>query len=152
MNTQPASDAATRITGVFVNMPVADLQRSIAFFSALGFRFDPRFTDENATCLVLGENQHAMLLTRDYFAGFAPGQRVGDPAQGSQVLVAIALQDRATVERLAETALANGASRFRPAQDLGFMYQDAFQDPDGHVWELFHMDMAAFEAMQQGGQ
>jgi hypothetical protein len=148
-----ADDAtATRSNGVFVNLPVNDLKRAVAFFTALGFRFDPRFTDEKATCMVLGEHQHAMLLQRDYFAGFAPGNKVGDPAQGSQVLVAIGLDSRAQVEALAEAALAHGATRFRPAQDHGFMYQDAFQDLDGHVWEIFHMDMAAFEAMQQGGQ
>ena len=148
-STRPA--AATRSNSLFVNLPVRELPRAVAFFSALGFRFDPRFTDHNATCLVLGENHYAMLLVRDYFAGFAPGNRVGDPAQGSQALMALAFDSRAQVEALVEQALAAGGTRYRPAQDHGFMYQDGFQDLDGHVWELFHMDMAAFEAMQQQG-
>jgi uncharacterized protein len=143
------SPAPITADGLFVNLPVADLPRSIAFFRALGFGFDPRFTDASATCMILGERIHVMLLTRERFAGFAP-HPPGDPQRATGALLALSLASRAEVDALVAAALAAGARSFRPPEDHGFMYGHAFEDPDGHVWEPFHMDMAAFEAARQG--
>lgn len=139
----------TTATGVYINLPVQDLARSVAFFSALGFSFNPQFTDDTATAMVLGENMAAMLLTHAKFASFAP-QPISDAHRQTEVLVALSLADRAEVDALVQRAVAAGGRTFRPAEDHGFMYGHAFQDLDGHVWELFHMDMAAFERARTG--
>lgn len=141
---------STRISGLFVNLPVTDLPRSRAFFEALGFAFNPQFSDDTAACLVLGEQQYAMLLTHAKFAMFTT-LPIADARRESAHLIAISLASRAEVDRVADAALAHGGSAFRAIEDLGFMYTRAIADPDGHVWELFHMDMAAFQQMQSGG-
>lgn len=132
-----------RIGGLFVNLPVKDLQRSIAFFRALGFEFNPQFSDDTAACLVLGENMCAMLLSHDKFRQFT-SLPIADAFTQTQVLTAISLASRAEVDRVADAVLANGGAAFRPTEDLGFMYTRAFTDLDGHAWEPFHMDMSAF--------
>jgi uncharacterized protein len=139
----------TTATGLYVNLPVQDLPRSIAFFSALGFAFNPQFSDDSATAMVIGENMCAMLLTHDKFRDFAP-HPISDPQQRTEVVVALSLADRAQVDDLVRRAVAAGGRTFRPPQDHGFMYGHAFQDLDGHVWELFHMDLDAFERARQG--
>lgn len=144
------SAATTRVSGLFVNLPVADLAQSRAFFEALGFAFNPQFSDDTAACLVLGEQQYAMLLTHAKFREFTP-LPIADARRESAHLIALSLANRAEVDRVADAALAHGGSAFRPVEDLGFMYTRAIADPDGHVWELFHMDMAAFAQMQNGG-
>lgn len=130
---------------IFVNLPVRDLQRSVQFFGRLGYSFDPRFTDENATCMILGEDSFAMLLVEKYFASFLD-KPVADARQSSEAIVALSLDSRAEVDRLVETALAAGARRYAEPKDHGFMYQWGFEDLDGHVWEYFWMDPAAAEA------
>lgn len=138
-----------RIQGLFVNLPVTDLKRSIAFFEALGFAFNPQFSDDTAACLVLGENQYAMLLTHPKFAMFTP-LPIADARLQTAHLVALSLADRAAVDRLADTAIAHGGRAFRAVEDMGFMYCRAVADLDGHVWELFHMDLNAFATLQAG--
>jgi uncharacterized protein len=139
----------TIATGLYVNLPVQDLQRSIAFFSALGFAFNPKFSDDTATAMIIGEHMCVMLLTHDKFRGFAP-HPISDPRRQTEVLVALSLADREQVDTLVQRAVAAGGSTFRPPEDHGFMYGHAFQDLDGHVWELFHMDMSAFECAPTG--
>ena len=130
---------------IFVNLPVRDLARSVEFFGKLGYRFDPRFTDENATCLILGENLFAMLLVEKYFGTFTP-KPVSDAKKSSEVLVALPLESREAVDRLVNDALAGGARRYAEPRDHGFMYQWGFEDLDGHVWEYFWMDPAGIPA------
>ncbi len=128
-------------TQTFVNLPVADLQASIAFFSRLGFAFNPQFTDETATCMIIGDNIFAMLLTREKFASFTP-LPVVDAKQATEVLVALSCPSRAAVDAMVLDAVAAGGSTYNTPQDHGFMYGHGFQDLDGHIWELFHMTAA----------
>ena len=131
------------IQQVFINLPVKNLGRSVEFFTKLGFTFDPRFTDENATCLIIGENMFAMLLLEKFFKTFTPGE-LCDAAKGTEVIVALSLESRAEVDELMEKVLAAGGTEPRPAQDYGYMYGRDFLDPDGHIWEPFYMDMEAY--------
>ncbi len=124
---------------IFVNLPVEDLDEAVAFFTELGFEFDPRFTDENATCMIVGEDSFVMLLTRPFFEGFIPGREVPDETT-SEVLVAVSVQSRSAVDKMIEQAEAAGGSEYREAQDHGWMYSRAFTDVDGHVWEVMHSD------------
>lgn len=124
---------------IFVNLPVADLDRSRAFFAALGYRFDERFSDDRALCLVLGENLYAMLLRREFFAEFTPGP-VSE--SGTEVLLGLSTDSRDAVDRVVEQAVAAGGSAVR-AEDHGWMYGRSFTDPDGHVWEIMWMDQAS---------
>jgi predicted lactoylglutathione lyase len=127
---------------LFVNLPVADLSRSIAFFSALGFSFNPKFTDENATCLVISE-QIQVLLTRPFFGGFTP-KPVADARATTEVLLALSCDAREEVDALVAKAVAAGAATPIAPKDHGFMYQHGFEDPDGHQWEVFWMNEAEF--------
>jgi predicted lactoylglutathione lyase len=131
-------------TKIFVNLPVKDLKRSVEFFAKLGYRFDPRFTDENATCMVIGDDSFAMLLAEPFFRSFLD-KPVADAKRGSEVLVAVSAESRAAVSDLVETALAAGARRYAEPKDHGFMYQWGFEDLDGHIWEHFWMDPEALE-------
>lgn len=120
---------------IFVNLPVADLPRSIRFFTSLGFSFNPQWTDDTATCMIVGDNIFAMLLTRERFQSFTP-KPVADASQVTEVLVCISLDSRAAVDDMVAAALANGGSGYKQPEDHGFMYAHGFQDPDGHIWEL----------------
>jgi uncharacterized protein len=124
---------------IFVNLPVKDLKRSVEFFSKLGYTFNPQFTDDTATCMVISEDIYSMLLTAEKFATFTP-KPVADAKKTSEVLVALSLDSRAEVTKLVETALAAGARRYAEPKDYGFMYQWGFEDLDGHIWEYFWMD------------
>jgi predicted lactoylglutathione lyase len=148
MNTTNA--APTVASATFVNLPVADLAKSIAFFEALGFAFDPQFKDDSAACLVLGPSHYAMLITHARFKDFTPYALV-DAHRNTEVLVALQLGSRAQVEQVMSQALAAGGKDFRPAEDHGWMYGRAFQDLDGHIWEPFFMDVAAMQAAQKPG-
>lgn len=127
---------------IFVNLPVADLAASISFFSRLGFTFNPDYTDDTATCMIVGENIYAMLLTRERFAGFAP-LPPADARVATEVLLALQLESRAAVDAMVKDAVASGGNTYSAPQDHGFMYQHGFQDLDGHVWEVFQMNSPA---------
>lgn len=144
-----AETGGTQVQGVFINLPVADLSASITFFEALGFAFNPQFTDHSAACLVLGPSHHAMLLGHTRFKEFIPHERVDAHCQ-TEVLVALQLDSREAVDTLMQKALAAGGTLFRPVEDHGWMYGHAFQDLDGHIWEPFFMDMAAMQAAHSG--
>lgn len=139
------------VSATFVNLPVADLDRSKSFFEQLGFTFDPRFTDGSAACLVLGPGHHAMLLTQARFREFTPHALV-DAHHSTEVLVALQLGSRAAVDEVTDQALVAGGRDFRPAEDHGWMYGRAFQDPDGHIWEPFFMDVEAMQAATREAQ
>jgi predicted lactoylglutathione lyase len=127
---------------MFLNLPVADLARSVRFFTGLGFTFDPRFTDEQGTCMLVGADAAVMLLVEPFFRTFTTRGPV-DPAAQCEVLVAVSARDRAEVDDLAARALAGGGTPAGEPQDHGFMYQRSFLDPDGHHWEVVWMDESA---------
>lgn len=124
---------------IFVNLPVRDLKTSVDFFRHLGYRFDPDFTNENATCMLLGGDHYAMLLVEPFFRTFTP-KPVIDAHAGSEVIIALSMDSRTEVDRIVNEGFAAGAMRVREPQDLGFMYSRSFADPDGHIWEYFWMD------------
>jgi predicted lactoylglutathione lyase len=129
---------------IFVNLPVKDLDASVAFFTSLGFSFDPKFTDATATCMIVSEQAYVMLLTQPKFASFIT-KPLGDPAQSTSAIMAVSAEDREAVDRLADAALAAGAAPASDPQDYGFMYSRSFHDLDGHLWEVLWMDPAAVE-------
>ncbi|MGE5387040.1 MAG: VOC family protein [Betaproteobacteria bacterium] len=120
---------------IFVNLPVADLQASIDFFAALGFSFNAQWTDDTATCMIIGDNIFVMLLKRERFATFTP-KPVVDARFGTEVLVCLSLDSRAAVDEMVKKAVIAGGSLYNDPQDHGFMYAHGFQDLDGHIWEL----------------
>jgi len=130
---------------LFVNLPVSDLQRSVEFFTRLGFTFDERFTDENATCMLFGEDAYFMLLVEKFFKGFTT-KDVSDTRSSAEAIFAIGVDSRAAVDDLAEKALAAGAGPSMDPMDEMGMYGRSFADLDGHLWEVFFMDEAAMAA------
>jgi len=135
-----ASDVpATTVSQIFVNLHVKDLPASMSFFKALGFSFNPDFTDENAACMVMGPNLYSMLLTLPFFNGFAP-KPASDTTKGCEVLVALQLESREKVDDIVRRAVAAGGATYNDPKDHGFMYQHGFTDLDGHVWEVFVMN------------
>jgi uncharacterized protein len=124
---------------LFVNIPVSDVQRSISFFEALGFAFNPRFTDATATCMLVGTDAYFMLLTRDRFASFSR-RPAGDSSKETPALFSFAVQSRAEVDEIVGKAIAAGGAHAADPQDHGFMYGWSFYDPDGYHWEVFWMD------------
>ena len=133
---------ATQTRKIFVNLPVKDLDRSVGFFTALGFSFDPAFTDENATCMIVGEDAFVMLLVEDMLKAFTT-KPVADATASTGAIVAVSACSREEVDELAEAALAAGAAPAGDPADHGFMYYRSFHDLDGHHWEVIWMDPAA---------
>lgn len=131
-------------TKIFVNLPVKDLNRSIDFFTRLGFTFNPQFTDETATCMVVSEDIFVMLLTHDKFKTFTP-KEICDSTKSTEVLVCLSLESRARVGEVVRKAVAAGGSTYNDPQDHGFMYAHGFQDLDGHIWELIYMEPSALD-------
>lgn len=129
-------------TQIFVNLPVNNLQASVAFFTQLGFSFNPKFTDETGTCMIVGENIFVMLLTHDKFKAFTPNP-ICDATKSTEVLIALNCENREQVDTQVRKAVAAGGSTYNAPQDPGFMYAHGFQDLDGHIWELFYMDESA---------
>nr|WP_205666211.1 VOC family protein [Aquabacter cavernae] len=123
---------------IFVNLPVADLPVAKAFWEKLGFSFNPQFTNDDAACLVLGEHAFVMLLTKPFFSGFTD-KAILDTKTHIQVINALSVKDREAVDAMVSAAIAAGGRSPRPAKDYGFMYQHSFEDPDGHLWEVFFM-------------
>jgi uncharacterized protein len=131
-------------TSIFVSYPTADLDRSKAFYTALGATINPLFTDENAACLAWEENIYFMMLKREFFATFTDKQ-IADPATTAQVQSAFTRDSREEVDTVIEAGLAAGGSEHGPAQDLGFMYSRDLEDPDGNVVSFMYMEPQAAE-------
>jgi len=131
-------------TKIFVNLPVKDLKQSIAFFTRLGFAFDPQFTDETATCMIVGQDIFVMLLTHEKFRTFTPNP-VCDATKSTEVLGCLSIESRKGVDEMVRKAVAAGGRVYNEPQDHGFMYAHGFQDPDGHIWEVIHMEASAIE-------
>jgi uncharacterized protein len=126
---------------IFVNLPVHDLAVANAFYTGLGFTINPDFSDESTTCIKVSDSIYVMLLVRDRFGDFVVGD-IGDPAKSTTTLLCLTAESRAEVDKLVADALANGGRAWLPVQEHGPMYGHSFTDPDGHVWEVVHMDMA----------
>jgi predicted lactoylglutathione lyase len=124
---------------IYVNLPVADLKKSLAFFGALGFNFEPRFTNDRAACLIIGENIYVMLLEHPFFQGFT-AKTIIDAKTHVETLTCLSCESRAEVDEIVAKAVRAGATTPRPVQDYGFMYGHGFDDIDGHTWEFMHMD------------
>lgn len=131
-------------TKIFVNLPVKDLNASIAFFTRLGYSFNQQFTDETATCMVISEDIYAMLLTHEKFKMFTP-KEICDATKSSEVLIALSCESREQVDELVAKAVAAGGSTYSKPQDHGFMYAHGYQDLDGHIWEVMWMDPGAIQ-------
>lgn len=127
---------------IFVNLPVKNLDKSIEFFTRLGYKFNPQFTNENATCMIVGDNIFVMLLVEKFFQTFTE-KSLCDATKSTEVLVCLSCDSRAAVDEQVRKAVAAGATTPRAPQDHGFMYGHGFEDLDGHIWELMHMDMSA---------
>lgn len=124
---------------IFVNLPVRNLKESMRFFEALGFSFNPQFTDDSAACLVISEEIYSMLLTRERFAEFT-SREIVDARKATEVLVGLSCETREEVDDLVRKAVAAGGQPHNEPKDHGFMYIHGFHDLDGHIWEVFHMD------------
>ena len=126
---------------IFVNLPVKDLPKSMAFFAALGFAHNPQFTDETAASIVISDTIYAMLLTHDKYRQFTD-KPIADTATTSAVLIALSVDTPEEMNRIADAAMKAGASEPKPSQDYGFMKLRTFEDLDGHHWEVLWMDPA----------
>ena len=129
-------------TKIFVNLPVKNLNGSVAFFTKLGFKFNPKFTDETATCMIVSEDIYVMLLTEAKFQTFTP-KKICDATQSTEVLICLSCDSRENVDDLVRKARAAGGTTYSQPRDYGFMYQNGFQDLDGHIWELIYMEPSA---------
>ena len=123
---------------IFINLSVADLSRYLSFFKALGYAHNPQFTDDTAACIVISDEIHVMALTHAKFREFT-SKNICDTSKSTEVLLCLSCESRAKVEELVSKAISAGGSKYAEPKDHGFMYQDSFQDPDGHQWELIHM-------------
>jgi predicted lactoylglutathione lyase len=128
---------------IFVNLPVKDLNRSKEFFGKLGFTFNPKFTDENAACMIIGENIYAMLLVEDFFKNFTK-KDIADASKTTEILTCISVNSKDEVNKMVDAAVANGGVEYSEAADHGWMYYRVFEDPDKHQWEIMFGDESQF--------
>ena len=124
---------------IFVNLPIKDMERSQAFFRALGFSFNPQFTNEQGACMVISEDIFTMLLVEPFFQTFTK-KPIADAKKSTEVLVCLSCDSRDEVDALVKKALAAGGTAPNAPQDHGFMYAHGFEDLDGHIWEVMWMD------------
>jgi len=124
---------------IFVNLPVKDLKKSMNFFTKLGFTFNPQFTDDNAACMIIGENIYSMLLIEKFFKGFTK-KEISNAKKTTEVLIAIDAESREKVDELIKKAVDAGGTIYRDPDDHGWMYSHSFADLDGHQWEVLYMD------------
>jgi uncharacterized protein len=129
---------------MFVNLAVRDLKRSKAFFSALGFDYDPKFTDDNGACMIISDESYVMLLAESFFKTFTT-REVCDTSRQTEALIALSCASRNEVDEVVKSAIDAGGRDAMPAQDHGFMYGRSFYDLDGHHWEVLWMDPKAVE-------
>ncbi|HOI29618.1 MAG TPA: VOC family protein [Melioribacteraceae bacterium] len=131
---------------IFVNLPVKDINRSIEFFSKLGYSFNPKFTDQNATCMIVSDDIYVMLLTEKFFRTFT-NKEISDAKKSTEVLISLTAENKEAVNQFMARALDAGGKEPREAQDHGWMYGRSFEDLDGHIWEIFYMDESALDKM-----
>ena len=130
-------------TQIFINLPVKDLQKSIGFFTYLGFTFNPQFTDETATCMIISENIYVMLLIESRFQEFTK-KPVSDAKSSTEVLICLDAESREAVDTMVKNAVDAGGRIYADPLGHGWMYGHSFEDLDGHQWEVAYMDITAF--------
>lgn len=126
------------LNSIFVNLPVANLKKSVDFFTALGFKFNPQFTDETSTCMIVNDTIYVMLLEHAKFQGFI--DKPIAPKESTEAIFSFSCESPEEVRSLSEKAFAHGARKVNEAEDIGFMYSWGFEDLDGHLWDLFWMN------------
>jgi predicted lactoylglutathione lyase len=131
-------------TKIFVNLPVKNLNKTIEFFTKLGFKFNPQFTDENATCMIVGEDIFVMLLVEKFFKTFTK-KEICDTSKNTEVIVALSVEGREKVDKMINKAIEAGGRESREPQDHGWMYGRSFEDINGHLWEIIYMDENALK-------
>lgn len=129
-------------TKIFVNLPVKDLAKTMDFFTALGFGFNPQFTNEKAACMIIGEDIFIMLLSEEFFQSFTK-KEIADATKITEAIICLSTDSREDVDEMVAKAIAAGGTSPNEKQDHGFMYGHGFQDPDGHLWEVMWMDAGA---------
>jgi predicted lactoylglutathione lyase len=129
---------------IFVNLPVKDLGKTIEFFKKLGFEFNPQFTDENATCMVVNDNIFVMLLVEKFFKTFTQ-KEICDTTKNTEVIIALSTQSREKVDQMLQNVIKAGGKESRKPQDHGWMYGRSFEDLNGHLWEIIYMDEKALK-------
>lgn len=132
-------------TKVFINLVVNDLEMAKKFYEGLGFTINPQFTDETAACVVISDIIYVMALTEDKMKQFTKKDIV-DSHSATEAIVTFSVKSRDEVDQFADNALAAGAGVAREPEDHGFMYSRSFEDPDGHIWEVFWMDVSQVPA------
>src|SRR6476620_3489962 len=132
------------ITNIFVNLPVKDLNKTVEFFTKLGFTFNPQFTDENGTCMIVGKDIFVMLLVEKFFKTFTK-KEISDTTKNTEAIVALSAQSREEVDQMMDKVLGAGGREARDLQDHGWMYGRSFEDINGHLWEIFYMDESAMK-------
>ena len=126
-------------TKIFVNLPIKDLTRSVEFFTKLGYKFNPQFTDEKATCMIIGEDIFVMLLVEEFFKSFIK-KEIADTTKSTESIICLSADSREKVDEMVNKAVGAGGTIYKEPQDHGFMYGHAYQDLDGHLWEIMWMD------------
>jgi uncharacterized protein len=138
-------------TKIFVNLPVKDLNKTIEFFTKLGFTFNPQFTDENATCMIVGEDIFVMLLVERFFKTFMK-KEICDATKDAEVIVALSAESREKVDQMMSRVIEAGGRESRESQDHGWMYGRSFEDINGHLWEIIYMDETAIKKHEKKRQ
>ena len=136
---------------IFVNLPVKDLSRTVEFFKRLGFTFNPQFTDEKATCMIINDNIFVMLLVEKFFKTFTK-KEICDTAKDTEVIIALSTESREKVDEMMQHVFEAGGKESREPQDHGWMYGRSFQDINGHLWEIIYMDEKALKNNELQGQ
>jgi uncharacterized protein len=138
-------------TQIFVNLPVKDLSRTVEFFKRLGFTFNPQFTDENATCMIINDNIFVMLLVEKFFKTFTK-KEICDTTKDTEMIIALSTESREKVDEMMQNVFEAGGKESREPQDHGWMYGRSFQDINGHLWEIIYMDEKALKNNELQGQ
>lgn len=128
---------------IFVNLPVKDLNRSVEFFTKMGFTFNPQFTNEKATCMIVSENIYVMLLVEEFFKTFIPTE-IADAKKSTESIICLSADNREEVDEFMSKAVMAGGTTYKEKQEEVFMYGHGFQDLDGHLWEIMYMDISKF--------
>lgn len=132
-------------TQIFLNLPVKELKKSMEFFSQLGFSFNPKFTDDKAACMIIGDKIFAMLITEEFYKTFTD-KTICDASKSSEVLISISIESREKVDEIIAKVVKAGGSEYLVAKDYGWMYHRSFLDLDYHHWEVFFMDESQIPA------
>jgi uncharacterized protein len=132
-------------TKIFLNLPVKDLNRTVEFFNKLGFKFNPQFTDKNATCMIISEDIFVMLLVEEFFKTFTK-KEICNTSKNIEAIIALSAESRENVDEMINKAIEAGGIEPRKPQDHGWMYDRAFEDIDGHLWEITYMNESSLKS------